>query len=98
MIRRLSIVVFLFAVSMMIGTFVIDTVSPLWEPLPILFWTTIGSLVLANLLIPFLALRLARRAEARADHARKVKQRILWGGALGAPISVLEMTQVDSKR
>ena len=78
---------------MMIVTFIIDAVAPMWGPLPYFYWATIGLLLAANIVIPAIALRLARQRNSRALPTKRVVERILWGGAIGALVSVMELTK-----
>jgi hypothetical protein len=95
--RRISIGVFSFAVFMLFTTFVLQVTVPLWDPIDYFYWVTIALLLATNLLIPFFAYRLARRNPGRGE-VRRVGRRVLWGGAVGALISVLELTATDSKK
>lgn len=86
---------FVVSASMMVGTFIIDAVAPMWGPLPYFYWATIGLLLAANIVIPAIALRLAKQRDARVLPVKRVLERILWGGAIGALVSVMELTRGD---
>ncbi len=78
---------------MMIVTFIIDAVAPMWGPLPYFYWATIGLLLAANIVIPAIALRLAKQRDSQILPTRRVLERILWGGAIGALVSVMDLTK-----